>query len=60
MERGEQTRKGRSLQVSWLRKEFAQGSGLPFSEIPSAELVERVLREVRGFRERIFTPLTML
>jgi len=58
---GERTRNWRSLQVSWLRRQFAQGSGLPFSEILSAELVERVLREVGGFfRERVFTPLTTL
>jgi len=58
---GERTRNWRSLQVSWLRRQFAQGSGLPFSEILSAELVDQVLREVGGFfRERVFTPLTTL
>ncbi len=58
---GERTRDGRSLQVRWLRRQFAQGSGLPFSEVLSAELVERVSREVGGFfRERLFTPLTTL
>lgn len=57
----ERTQNWRSLQVSWLRRQFGQGSGLPFSEILSAELVERVLREVGGFfRERVFTPLTTL
>lgn len=57
----ERTRNWRLLQVSWLRRQFGQGSGLPFSEILSAELVERVLREVGGFfRERVFTPLTTL
>jgi hypothetical protein len=55
------TRKWHSLQVSWLRRQFAQGTGLPFSEILSAELVERILEEVGGFfRERIFTPVTTL
>jgi hypothetical protein len=47
--------------VSFLRRQFAQGSGLPFSEVLSAKMVEHVLEEVGGFfRERIFTPLTTL
>jgi Transposase DDE domain len=57
----DRTRNWHSLQVGWLRRQFAQGSGLPFSEILSAELVQQVLDEVGGFfRERIFTPLTTL
>jgi len=44
-----------------LRRQFAQGSGLPFGEVLSAELVGRVLEEVGiVFRDRIFTPLTTL
>ena len=55
------TRKWHSLQVTWLRRQFAQGTGLPFSEILSAPLVEQILKEVGGFfRERIFTPVTTL
>ena len=55
------TRNWRSLQVGLLRRQFAQGSGLPFSEVLSADLVKRVLDEVGGFfRQRIFTPLTTL
>jgi len=56
---GHGTRNWRSLQVSCLRRQFAQGSGLPFSEVLSAEMVQQVLEEVGGFfRERVFTPLT--
>ena len=56
---GHGTRNWRSLQVGLLRRQFAQGSGLPFSEVLSAEMVEQVLEEVGGFfRERLFTPLT--
>jgi hypothetical protein len=55
------TRDRRSHQVSCLRRQFAQGSGLPFSEVLSEELVGEVLEEVGGsFRERIFTPVTTL
>jgi hypothetical protein len=55
------TRNWGSFQVGLLRRQFAQGSGLPFSEVLSADLVKRVLDEVGGFcRERIFTPLTTL
>jgi hypothetical protein len=58
---GKGTGNWRSLQVEFLRRQFAQGSGLPLIEILSAELVERVLGEVGGsFRLRIFTPLTTL
>ena len=58
---GDCTRSWRSLQVSCLRRQFAQGSGLPFSEVLSAELVGQVLDEVGVFfRERIFTPVTTL
>lgn len=53
------TRSWRSLQVSCLRRQFAQGSGLPFSEVLSAGLVQEVLEEVGVFlRQRIFTPVT--
>lgn len=56
---GDRTRNWRSLQVSWLRRQFGQGSGLPFSEVLSVEMVQEVLDEVGSFfRERIFTPLT--
>jgi hypothetical protein len=41
---GDCTRSWRSLQVSCLRRQFVQGSGLPFSEALSAELVGHVLR----------------
>lgn len=55
------TRNWHSLQVSWLRRQFAQGLDLPFSDVLSADLIERVLDEVGGvFRERIFTPVTTL
>lgn len=55
------TRSWRSLQMSCLRRQFAQGSGLPFSEVLSAEMVGQVLDEVGVFfRERIFTPVTTL
>ncbi len=55
------TRNWHSLQVGWLRKQFGQASGLPFSQILSAELIEQVAREVGGFfRHRIFTPVTTL
>lgn len=58
---GDCTRSWRSLQVSCLRRQFVQGSGLPFSEALSAELVGQVLDEVGVFfRERIFTPVTTL
>jgi len=58
---GNCTRSFHSLQVSCLRRQFAQGSGLPFSEVLSAELVGQVLDEVGVFfRERIFTPVTTL
>jgi hypothetical protein len=44
-----------------LRRQFAQGSGLPFSEVLSAEGVQRVLDETGVFfRERLFTPVTTL
>ncbi len=55
------TRSWRLLQVGCLRRQFAQGSGLPFSEVLSAELVGQILAEVGVFfRERIFTPVTTL
>ena len=55
------TRNWHSLQVSWLRRQFAQGLDMPFSDVLSAESIERVLDEVGGFfRERIFTPVTTL
>lgn len=58
---GDCTRSWRSLQVSCLRRQFVQGSGLPFSEVLSAELVGQVLDEAGVFfRERIFTPVTTL
>jgi hypothetical protein len=58
---GDCTRSRRSLQVSCLRRQFAQGSGLPFSEVLSAELVGQIVDEVGVFfRERIFTPVTTL
>lgn len=58
---GDCTRSWRSLQLSCLRRQFAQGSGLPFSEVLSAELVGRVLDEAGVlFRERVFTPVTTL
>jgi len=58
---GDCTRSFRSLQVSCLRRQFAQGSGLPFSEVLSAELVGQVLDEVGVFfRQRLFTPVTTL
>lgn len=56
---GKGTRNWGSFQVGLLRRQFAQGSGLPFSEVLSADLVKQVLVEVGGFfRQRIFTPLT--
>ena len=42
---GDRTRNWRSLQVSWLRRQFGQGSGLPFSEVLSVEMVQEVPRE---------------
>lgn len=58
---GNCTRSWRSLQVSCLRRQFAQGSGLPFSEVLPAELVGEILDELGVlFRERIFTPVTTL
>jgi len=55
------TRNWHSLQVSWLRRQFAQGLDVPFSDVLSAELIERVLDEVGGFfRARIFIPVTTL
>lgn len=58
---GKGTRSWGSFQVELLRRQFAQGAGLPFSEVLSADLVKQVLDEVGGFfRQRIFTPLTTL
>lgn len=58
---GNCTRSFRSFQISCLRRQFAQGSGLPFSEVLSAELIGQVLDEVGFFfRDRIFTPVTTL
>lgn len=55
------TRSWRSHQISCLRRQFAQGSGLPFSEVLSAGMVGRVFGELGVlFRERIFTPATTL
>lgn len=48
-------------QVSFLRKQFVQGGGLPFSEVLSAEMVQRVLGEYAiAFIDRIYTPVLTL
>src|SRR5437868_1477706 len=44
--------------VESLRRQFAQGTGLPFADVLSASQVEHVLGACRvPFRERIFSPL---
>lgn len=50
-----------SQQMNLLRRQFAQSAELPFSDVLSSELVERVLKELgMTCSERIYTPLTAL
>lgn len=50
-----------SQQMNLLRRQFAQSAELPFSDVLSPELVERVVKELgMTCSERIYTPLTTL
>lgn len=50
-----------SQQMNLLRRQFAQSAELPFSDVLSPELVQRVLKELgMTCHERIYTPLTTL
>jgi DDE family transposase len=50
-----------SQQMKLLRRQFAQSAELPFSDVLSLELVQRVLAEAGvAWKECIYTPLTTL
>lgn len=55
------TARQRTHQLEQLRKQFAQGDGLAFAEVLSAERVERALAEEQAsWREEVWTPLLTL
>lgn len=51
----------RARQIETLRTQFAQGDGLPFADVLSAERIEDALREEEAtWREDVYTPLLTL
>jgi hypothetical protein len=50
-----------SRQIDCLRRQFAQGDGLPFADVLSAETIEGALRaEGACWREKVLTPVRVL
>jgi IS4 transposase len=47
-------------QVSFLRRQFLQDGGLPFTNILSEELIAQALTAISGWLDRIFSPLVTL
>ncbi len=47
-------------QVQFLRRQFLQDGGLPFTETLSEEIISRALAAIEGFIDRIYSPLVTL
>jgi hypothetical protein len=47
-------------QVRFLRRQFLQDGGLPFSDVLSAESIAQALAAVSGWLDRVFSPLVTL
>jgi hypothetical protein len=47
-------------QMRFLRRQFLQDGGLPFTDILSEELVSQALKAIDGFLDRIYSPLVTL
>jgi hypothetical protein len=47
-------------QFRFLRRQFLQDGGLPFTDILSEELVSQALKAIDGFLDRIYSPLVTL
>jgi len=47
-------------QMRFLRRQFLQDGGLPFTDILSEELVSQALKAIDGYLDRIYSPLVTL
>ena len=47
-------------QMRFLRRQFLQDGGLPFTDILSEEIVSQALKAIDGFLDRIYSPLVTL
>lgn len=47
-------------QMRFLKRQFLQDGGLPFTDILSEELVSQALKAIDGFLDRIYSPLVTL
>ena len=47
-------------QMRFLRRQFLQDGGLPFTDILSEEIVSQALKAIDGFLDRIYLPLVSL
>jgi hypothetical protein len=45
-------------QMRFLRRQFLQDGGLPFTDILSGEVISQALKAIDGFLDRIYSPLT--
>src|SRR5262245_51560277 len=47
-------------QLNFLRRQFLQDGGLPFTDVLTQELIEQALAAISGWLDRIFSPLVTL
>src|SRR5437660_3313383 len=47
-------------QVGFLRRQFLQDGGLPFTNVLTEEVIAQALTAIRGWLDRIFSPLVTL
>ena len=47
-------------QMRFLRRQFLQDGGLPFTDILSEEVISQALKAIDGFLDRIYSPLVTL
>src|SRR5215213_11754331 len=47
-------------QVRFLRRQFLQDGGLPFTDVLTEEVLAKALRAVTGWLDRVFSPLVTL
>ena len=47
-------------QMRFLRRQFLQDGGLPFTDILSEELVSQALKAIDGYFDRIYSPVVTL
>jgi hypothetical protein len=47
-------------QVGFLRRQFLQGGDLPFTDVLTEEVIAQALAALRGWLDRIFSPLVTL